>query len=150
MKKNKIIKNKKKFIIIMVIIAVLGICAGLVIKMVLKTDDTPIYGNRLDGIEDYSISDENIDNLKNDIKALESVQSISYKLEGKLINIIITVDDTLSLDTFKEYGAKALEYFTDEQKSYYDIQIFGKSDNEESETYPVIGYKKNSLESLTW
>ena len=145
----KILKHKK-LIVLSIIGIILIIVAILILKMFLEPDNEPIYGNRLSNINNYKIANENITNLKTDIGALDLVDKVTYNLEGKLINIIITVDDTLTLDIFKEYANKTLEYFTAEEKAYYDIQIYGESKNDESAVYPVIGYKKNTKETIKW
>ena len=42
-----------------------------------------------------------------------------------------------------------LEKFTDEEKKFYDFQIFINS-SEESDIYPIIGYKINTVEEFSW
>ena len=145
----KILKNKKLIILIVIVLLVLGLGIKIAVEL-LKSDDTPIYGNRTNEIEDYELEQENIDNMILDLKEFENVIEVTFNSSGRLIDIIITVKDETTLEDAKGYGDKTLEYFTEEEKGYYDIEFSIKSDNDESETYPIMGYKNKNIESIRW
>ena len=147
-KLKKLMKNKKAVALIALVLVLL-ICL-ILIKSVFFPGHGSKYGNRLDEIEKYPITDEVINNIKNEISSLEKVKSINYNLEGRLINFVIKVEDDLIVSEAKNYSEKILENFSDDIKSYYDIQILIDSNIDESENYPIIGYKHKTSDSLVW
>lgn len=145
----KFIKNNK-ILITLILIAVIMFSTILIIIFSNLSSGNDEYGNRLDEIEKYPITDEVINNIKNEISSLEKVKSINYNLEGRLINFVIKVEDDLIVSEAKNYSEKILENFSDDIKSYYDIQILIDSNIDESENYPIIGYKHKTSDSLVW
>ena len=56
-----------------------------------------------------------------------------------------------------KYGdrSKVLSYFDIDELGYYDVQVYVKCDKctpgeDGTSIYPIIGYKKNTSESLVW
>lgn len=145
----KFIKNNK-IPVTLILIAVIMFSTILIIIFSNLSSGNDEYGNRLDEIEKYPITDEVINNIKNEISSLEKVESINYNLEGRLINFVIKVEDDLIVSEAKNYSEKILENFSDDIKSYYDIQILIDSNIDESENYPIIGYKHKTSDSLVW
>lgn len=147
----KFVKEHKVLLIIVGVILILFIvCFVILYKMFFSYGDDK-YGDRLKNISNLEISNYTVTKLETELKELENVDSVKYKLNGKLISVIFTVNPSLEKDLAKEYGDKVLEYFTDEEKSNYDIQIFVVASSEEEDSeYPIIGYKKASKEALTW
>lgn len=145
----KFIKNNK-ILVTLILIAVIMFSTILIIIFSNLSSGNDEYGNRLDEIEKYPITDEVINNIKNEISSLEKVESINYNLEGRLINFVIKVEDDLIVSEAKNYSEKILENFSDDIKSYYDIQILIDSNIDESENYPIIGYKHKTSDSLVW
>ena len=142
--------KKNKILVSLLAIAIIFFVAILIIIFSNLSIGNNEYGNRLDNIEKYPISNEVIDEIKTDISSYEKVTSVSYNLEGKLANFILTVDDSLEEETSKNYANKILENLSDDIKNYYDIQILVDSDNEESEVYPIIGYKHKTTDVFVW
>ena len=142
--------KKNKILVSLLVIAIVFFAAIMIIIFSNLSIGNNDYGNRLDNIEKYPISDEAINEIKTDISSYEKVTSVSYNLEGKLANFILTVDDSLEEETAKNYANKILENLSDDVKSYYDIQVLVDSDNEESEVYPIIGYKHKTTDMFVW
>lgn len=142
--------KKNKILVSLLVIAIVFFAAIMIIIFSNLSIGNNEYGNRLDNIEKYPISDEVINEIKTDISSYEKVTSVSYNLEGKLANFILTVDDSLEEETAKNYANKILENLSDDVKSYYDIQVLVDSDNEESEAYPIIGYKHKTTDMFVW
>lgn len=138
-----------KIIISLIIIGIIGVLSYTAIKYMLPSSENK-YGNRLDGIENVLITDEQIQNLKTEMDEIKDIKSINYKLKGRLIYITIEVSNETAIDVSKGYANKCLAYFTDEQTEYYDIQVSIKSDTEESEVYPIIGAKHKTSKSFVW
>jgi len=145
----KFIKNNK-ILVTLILIAVIMFSTILIIVFSNLSSGNNKYGNRLDGIEKYPITEEVINNIKSEISSLEKVESINYNLEGRLINFVIKVEDDLIVSEAKNYSEKILENFSDDIKSYYDIQILIDSNIDESENYPIVGYKHKTSDSLVW
>lgn len=146
---EKIKNNKLLFILLTICLIIVIAVICLSIFLIPKSSDGK-YGNRLDEIENYSIDESKIEEMKKTLKENEAINDVTYHLSGKLINIIIELEDTLDVNTAKEYANKTLEYFTSEQLSFYDLQVYLNSANEESENYPLIGYKNKNSEQLIW
>ena len=142
--------KKNKILVSLLVIAIVFFAAVMIIIFSNLSIGNNEYGNRLDNIEKYPISDETINEIKTDISSYEKVTSVSYNLEGKLANFILTVDDSLEEETAKNYANKILENLSDDVKSYYDIQVLVDSDNKESEVYPIIGYKHKTTDMFVW
>ena len=67
-----------------------------------------------------------------------------------LIYIEIINNDGVDVETAKEVALKTLDYFTDKQKNYYDIQIILTNENSDMDGYPKMGYKHKTSESIVW
>ena len=141
-------KHKIEFIALftIIIICILGYFA---VKPLLGNDSNK-YGNRLDGIENVKITDEQVKKLTSEMEENKDVKSIKYDLQGRLIYIILEVSNETAVDVSKGYANKILNYFDDEQKTYYDMQVIIKSDSKESEVYPIIGAKHKTSTSFIW
>ena len=135
------VKKHKKAIIIFVVILVLLILLFSFLKIFMIDSKKDEYGNRLNGIENVEISNDTVSKLKSELGALEEIEKIDYRLQGRLIYVSLQMKDGVSVDTAKEISNKVLEYFDDEQKSYYDIQLIVSSSNQENAEYPFMGYK---------
>ena len=147
----KFIKKHKGILIVSFIILTILILGFFAIKsMFLIGNETDKYGNRLDGIENVKITEKQIKNLDEEIKAIEGIKKFEFDIEGKLIYVIIQVSNETAIEVSKGYANKVLENLEDEQKSYYDIQVMITSDSEESEVYPIIGAKHKTSTSFVW
>lgn len=146
----KFIRKHKFTTFTIIMLLVIFILVFSLIRFLVPNYDGDGYGNRLKGIENYKIDEKNINELKSAINQNEGVVSVEYLLTGKLIDITLVVKDEVEKDTAKGYATQTLTYFTDKQKGYYDIQVLVKSENAESEKYPIIGYKHKTSETLIW
>lgn len=143
------IKTHKTLCIILGIVILL-VVAGIVIFIKFSPNlATNPYGNRLTGIENYPISEERIQNMSKDAEQVEGIQSFSYDLKGRLINLVVKVNADLPKESAIQYANKTLEYFSEEEKAYYDLQIFFYTE-EESEIYPIIGAKHKTSNAYVW
>ena len=141
-------KNHKLLIFAIIVISIMIISLISLFLILSSKVSNSKYGNRLDKIGEHEISDKQVKELKENIKELEGVENVAYELEGKLVDIIITVDDAVEVDTAKSYANKTIEYLDDDQKTYYDVQVFIVSNNKESEKYPIVLYKNKTSDSL--
>ncbi len=147
---KKVIKeNKVLFVLaLIVIISLILIGVGLVKYFYSSSGDK--YGDRLNGIEEHKLSNT----LADDIKALyeSGVESVSVDTKGKIIYVIMDVSDGVSKVDAQSYAIKALDVFSDDDKSFYDIQfmITCKNASEETTTYPMEGYKNSNNTQVVW
>ncbi len=144
----KYLKENAKLIIaiaifIVIVVAIFVAYNGLFLKSSSK------YGDRLKGIDEIPVSNSNKTEIEENVTALGITSKISVEVKGKIIEIIITVNDDIDVNKSKEVAAKVLEKLTDEQKKCYDVQIFIQK-NSEDEKFPIIGYKHHSRDNFTW
>jgi len=144
LKKNKwVIVPITAFIVVMVF-AIIGI-----VNLVIPKSSKNLYGNRLDNIEQYPIGDESVSKVKEELMNTGKVTNVSYDLKGKLINFVITVNDDVDRVTGESLTSKILSEFDDNIKSFYDFQVFIKTESE-SEIFPIIGYKHVTSVNFVW
>lgn len=144
------IKKNKLTVFIIVIFVIVVAIVGYLYNVLFSGGRSGIYGNRLDGIENVEIKDKQYKNIKSKLKENENVIKVTTDLKGKIVNIIITVKDEVSKEEARTIAGTALPLFDEEQLKFYDIQIFVKKDNKELNDFPIIGYKQNGKEGLTW
>ena len=121
----------------------------VVVNLTLPDQAGSLYGSRLDGIENYPIDSNKIDAIKAEILENTNVKTIEYILKGKTINFLVNLDKDILLDTSKTFTNVILNNLSEEQKTFYDIQIFITS-QEDTDLYPVIGYKHRTSEEFLW
>lgn len=142
-------KNKAIFIIMLIVLVVLAITGFALFKFLFSGINDSKYGNRLDGIENVAISEELTNKSKETLKGIEGVTNVTYSLSGKICNFIITVNKDVKPDSVKKIVPEILKEYSEEQKKFYDFQVFINS-SEESELYPIIGYKNIQNETFSW
>ncbi len=134
--------------IVAVVVFVLVVVGLLYFKQVFNTDEaTAIYGSRLEGREKIEITQERINQVKTAIK--ESSNETTIRIAGRIIEVIVDVKDGVSIQDAKNLGTPIVFAFTEEERAYYDIQIF-LTNEKNTEQYPAIGYKHHTKQTLTW
>lgn len=140
--------KKNSSAVLGITILVLIIVAMLLIKNLFMYDENKaIYGSRLDGLEKYQVSSEQIDKMKK--KVSESSKKVEVKISGKIIDVIIDANDDVNLESAKKMGQDILEEISDDQKNVYDYQVYVKNEKNKSQ-FPIIGYKHHSKENISW
>ncbi len=110
---------------------------------------TAIYGNRLDGIKDIEITKKELSTLKDTLEKNETVSKVSTIINGKIVNVMITVGEELGVNQAKELAGLAYQEFTKEQQQNYDFQVFVQKTNDAPD-FPIIGYKHHKREEFSW
>lgn len=147
----KFIKKHKMAIIVIFVTIIICILTYFTLKsMFIFGNGSDKYGNRLDGIEEVLITNEQVQKLTNEMNEIKDIKSIKYDLKGRLVYIIIEVSNETAIEVSKGYANKILSYFDDNQKEYYDFQVMIKSDSKESEVYPIIGAKHKTSTGFVW
>lgn len=145
----KFIKDNKFTIIVVVFFILLALVAFQVKNIFFPNIGTgkAVYGDRLDG--EVEVKDSVLDSVESGIKGNSNVDSVTARVAGKIINVLITVKDSMSIADAKTLGETSIKYFSAEQLAYYDIQVFMfKSDAVTN--FPIIGYKHYSDDSFSW
>ena len=143
------IKSHKKLCIIGAIILVLIILLVILLKSFSVDYSIDEYGDRLDGIEKVEIKKSASDKLVSEIKEIESVNKVNYRLKGRLVYIEIEFNEGVTVDSAREIATKSLDYFTDKQKSYYDFDFILTSEKD-AEGFPELGSKHKTSDSIVW
>ena len=107
------------------------------------------YGDRLNGIEDHKISSNTIDDIEKTIKENKQVSEVTYHNEGRILNFIITVSADMKTEDAKALDDIILDKISDDNKSYYEIQILIDTE-EENNSYPIVGYKNKSKDDFVY
>lgn len=142
-KEHKVVVASVIFMLIIIVIA-------FIVKATFFTNsENAVYGNRLDGIEEVKVDSEQKNDITKSLEEDSAVKKAKYKLQGKIINITITLNDDVGVDTAKSLSKKILEKLSDKQKEYFDVQVFVKKDNGASD-FPIIGYKHHAKGDFSW
>ena len=107
------------------------------------------YGNRLDGIDSVKLTENRVNELKDKFESVEGFTIDKFRLSGKIVNIYVIVDDSISIDKVRSSSKKFILSFSEDELKYYDFQVFvtGPDGNDK---YPIIGYKNKNSEGMDW
>lgn len=142
-------KNFKKYykwIIVVLIIIVIALLSLFIYKNLFEQG----VSQRLDGIEEYNLTKKEIKAVKEKLNEIGEFESIDIYTNYKIIKIFIELKEDVDFEHVKNISNESLQNFSEENLSFYDIEIFVKSLNEESEVYPKIGYKHKTNSEFTW
>lgn len=142
--------KENKILVAAVILFLIAIVVAFVVKGIFFSGTSnALYGNRLEGMDEVEVSSDQKDEVASNLEGDSAVKSAKCSLQGKIVNVIITVNDDVGLDTAKSLTDKVLEKFDDDQKEFYDFQVFVKKDSEAGD-FPIIGYKQNKKDNFVW
>lgn len=145
------IKKYKFWIVGIVVVLILGLLIYGMCSLLLPNSSKDLYGNRLDGMEEVMIQNSTISKIKEEIAALNEVNSIEYHLSGRIANFLIDVKKDTDLISAHGLADKLLPYFEDNQKEYFDIQVLITcKEDTESTIYPMAGYKHKTSVGFKW
>ena len=145
------IKKHKIKLIFLTVFLVLMFFAFIGIKELLYPDARKdLYGSRLDGIEEFNVNKDRLKKVSDELLKEDDIEKVSYNLSGRVINFIIYIKEDLDLITSQSYGDKILEGFSEEEKNYFDFQVYIVNGDENSEHYPIVGYKHKTSLTFKW
>jgi hypothetical protein len=141
--------------------------AVVVLKLVLPAAGNNKYGDRLEGIENAPFTEKEKKKVIKNIKAKDQVVDCKIDVQGKIINVLFTVNKDTSKDDSKNIATGSLADFSDVVKGYYDIQFMVSKKGEEGtkvtkqvddETtkevtvyeFPIMGYKNKKSDRIVW
>lgn len=143
-------KNNRIFVILMgIAIFCVAIIASAFLYIVLSQNTGELYGNRLNGMETVQISKDRLTTLENTIKEDTKVEKVSSRIQGKIIYINIYVKEG-KVEDAKNIAIKSLDFFNNDEKSFYDIAFTLSKDDVEDVIFPILGYKKSDNTIISW
>ena len=142
--------RKNKFVIIAIaVFLILVIIAFQVVNMFFPEEGKALYGDRLEGIEEVELSDKKLSSMSSAIEDNAAVKEASVSVAGKIVEVIITVQDDTTVEAAKGLNTIILDSLKKKEKSFYDVQIFVKKDTDAAD-FPIIGYKHHAKDSFSW
>ncbi len=132
-------------ILIFVIVAIVGYKA---MKVFFPDSKAAYYGDRLDN--KVKVENSVYDAVKAKISEQEFVKEAKVRENGRTIEIVVTVQDSTSIDAAKSISGLILEHFSEIQIGYYDFQLFVKKDSASENNFPIIAYKQHNSSNFIW
>ncbi len=151
MKKIKEIwdNNRILFILSFIILACLVTVAIVCVTMFFGGNKSP-YGDRLDGMEEHALKDEDKEGIISKLKESDTVTNVDVRTQGKIIYIRIEFNN-VTLDRAKEIAGTALEVINDDYKSVYDIHYtLISAGTEEVAGFTIMGAKNINRSIIVW
>lgn len=146
----KYLKEHKFTAVVILVFVILVMLLFFTWKTFFSNSGNPVYGNRLDGIDAVEIKDADQNKIKEELKKNEKVKEVTTNISGRILDIVILVDDGLSLSNAKKIGNNSFKTLTDKQIDYYSVQVFIKKSDEKKNDFPIIGYKQKGTKNLVW
>lgn len=145
----KVLK-KYKWIILIIFIILLIILVWLG-KELFSIQDGALYGNRLEGIEAVAIDKSVKKDISDFLLSVEGIKKVNTNVHGKMFNILIWADETITIAKVKEISNTALTKCSTEQQNFYDIAFFIDYMEDSKKTdFPLIGYKNKNSKVIVW
>lgn len=143
-------KHKVEFIFVVIFLILIGVGFLGTKKILFPDDKKELYGHRLEGIEEFDVDEIRLKKIKEEIIKENQIKEISYNLSGRVITYIIELDGDIDLIVSQSFANKLLENFNEEEKKYFDFQVYLVNDIEDSEIYPKVGYKNRTSLTFKW
>lgn len=146
----KILKDNM-FTIFVILIFVAGMFVLSYLKKIYwDNNNQAAYGDRTEDVKNHVIDEEEIESIETSIGALDNVISCKYDLEGRIINLTITLVDSVSVKDAKTLSSSVLKNFDSDELSYYSIQIYYVKEDSSLNDFPIMGYKHYSSNEISW
>lgn len=139
-------KKHVKSIIVFVIILLIVIISFFIYKNLFADSKSLRY----EGIENYKLTNKEINAVKDKINELEEIKSIDVYTDSKIIKIVVKLKEDVEFDEVKKIANESISHFSEKNLTFYDVEFFVQSSNKESETYPQIGYKFKTNSEFSW
>lgn len=109
------------------------------------------YGERLDGIENYPLSETLEKDIQNLYKDNTEIDKVTVTNKGKIVYITINFKQSIKVSTAEDLAIKSLDKVGEKNLTYYDVQyILTYSGTEENTNFPVFGSKSASSLKVVW
>ena len=109
------------------------------------------YGERLDGIENYPLSETLEKDIQDLYKDNTEIDKVTVTNKGKIVYITINFKQSIKVSTAEDLAIKSLDKVGEKNLTYYDVQyILTYSGTEENTNFPVFGSKSASSLKVVW
>lgn len=109
------------------------------------------YGDRLDDIDKYPLSDTLENDIKDTFNDDSEVNSVVVNVKGKVIYINIDFGKSIKVTQAQDIAVKSLDKIGENNLTYYDVHyILTYSGSEENDNFPVFGSKSSSSLKVVW
>ncbi|MBR3660645.1 MAG: hypothetical protein IKN63_01935 [Bacilli bacterium] len=143
--------RKNKYAILAIIVLIILVILGMKVKDLLVPDEgKAAYGQRLDDIKNHPLGDKLFEDITSKIKEDEKVLEVTHYVHGKIINLIITVNDEMDVQTAKSLANSTISLFSNNELSYYSLQVYVKKTNASLNNFPIVGYKGTEATELSF
>lgn len=144
----KWIKKNKMMIIAIVVFSAISLIGYKALKVFFPSTDAAIYGDRLDNKID--VDKELYEGIKTRIAGQEFVKDVKVRESGRIINVVVTIMDSTSMDAAKSLSGLILEGFSDSQIGYYDFQLYVNKEDKKENDFPILAYKQHNSTEFVW
>ena len=132
-------ENSVLLVLLMILIACL-IAISVVVVTYFVGSSSSKYGDRLDGIKSHPFKDSEQSDIIGKYKDDETIKDAKIRISGKVIYVTINFTSNITLVEAESKVLASLEYFSEDIKSFYDIEFMIESEaTEESEGFQIIG-----------
>ena len=94
----KILKKYYKLIIIVLVVLIIGVLSLVIYNNLFKQGTS----NRLEGIEDYKISNKEISKVEQKFKEIEDIESIDIYTNYKILKIMLVLNKETDFNIIKD------------------------------------------------
>ena len=136
----KFLKKNKRTVIVIICCLVLTIILFALKLTFFPNEAKAIYGDRLNGLNETRIKNSDLEQIESNLKEKEGIEKISTSTSGRILNVIITVKEDVSLESVKSFPDEIDKALDESQKKAYDVQVFIKK-NKEDDKFPVLAYR---------
>lgn len=144
----KFIKKYKNVMLAVIGIILFAVLVVFFIKALLPTGKSP-WGNRLAGIEEHVVVNEDIDKIKESLLATKYVAKVNYNNTGRILSFMIYVNDNIDRKTATSLVNNITSVISQENQSYYDIQVMFDKEAEDAD-FPIMAYKHKTSSSFSY
>lgn len=152
MKKIKIRQDNKILLILIGILLICFVAMGILFyEYFYAGTSSTKYGDRLEGIEKYKLSDTLEKDIQSIYESEASINTVKVDVKGKIIYVNIDFKKSLKVDNAKSLAIKALDKIGTENLTFYEVQfLLTYSAEEENTNYPIFGSKNANSLKVVW
>lgn len=136
----------KKKIIKYSVIVLIFIIIFVLLLFVYKNLFAGVENSRYEGIENYKLTNDEKNSVKDKINELEGIKSIDVYTDSKIIKVVVILEEDIDFESIKEKANEIISSFSEENLSYYDLEFFVDYVEQENQ----IGYKFKTNSEFSW
>ena len=144
-------ENRVAFLLIAILLVSVVLIVVFSLKYFYFGNGATVYGDRLEGIEAYEITEDKQNEVIAKIKEDEKVKDCTIYVQGWNVYINITFDVGVTLTDAESKALTTLDEFSSEQNEKYDFQfILSEPSTEDNTGFNIGGAKNTGGTNLVW